>query len=139
MSYQDCCGYFEGKLNQWNPAEPYITTRNVDGIYEEIQIEELFKRAVCNYVKQFAQHRRRTIVLEIIAAVGAPPPFNLSKIAIDIFASAVLKACGHERESKDLFKYALLGAAIIAALGIGYSIWKAEQPKKRRKSKTQDD
>lgn len=136
MSYEDCCGFFVDKLKQWNasgPVEPYITARDVDGIYEEFRLDNAVKTAVCNYVKQVAQERKRAIVFDILMAVGALPPFNISKFAIDILISAVLQACGYERESNDFLKYVLIGSGILALVGIGYSIWKSQEPKKRRK------
>ena len=71
-------------------------------------------------------------MFDVLMAVGALPPFNISKFAIDILISAVLKACGYEKQSNDFLKYVLIGTGILALVGIGYSIWKG-QPKKHRK------
>jgi hypothetical protein len=104
---------------------------NINGIYEEFQGDNAFSTAVCNFVSSIAEDRKAAKLTEIIRSVGAP--FNLSDALIDIVVAGILKACGRDKQSKDVLKYAFWAAVIALGLGIGYSIWKSQKSRKRRK------
>lgn len=52
---------------------------------------------------------------------------------IDILIAAELKACGRDKQSNDLIKYAVVGSVLLIGLGIGYSIWNSKKSRRSRK------
>lgn len=115
------------------PIEQYITNMDVNGIYEEFRNDNAFKTAVCNYVSLVAEDRKAARVTDVIRVAGTPFPFNLSDFVIDILIAAALKACGRDKQSNDLIKYAVVGSVLLIGLGIGYSIWNSKKSRRSRK------
>jgi hypothetical protein len=127
MSYDECCGYFITKFNQWNDEgniEPYVSNKGADTIYQDFKQDSTFMMIVCKYISQFPEDRKSIILREIINSVIAPTiAANTSSTFIDTLVVAALKACGGEKQGNDLLKALVWGTVIIASIGIGLSIW----------------
>lgn len=120
MSYDESCGYFVTKFNQWNDEgniEPYVFNKGADTICQDFKQDSTFMTIVCKYISQFPEDRKSTILREIIDGVIAPTnTANSFPTFIDKLIVAALKACGGKKQGNDLLIALVWGNVIIAGM-----------------------
>lgn len=127
MTYEECCGYFVTKFNQWGESgniESYVSCRDSETLCRGFQNDNAFKTIICDYISRVAEHEKSVVMSDIIRSTFTPPTFSLPSTLLNLLVVAALKACGREKQSSDLSNAVIIGTIVLVGIGIGWQFWK---------------